>query len=169
MPLPRRSTWSTIFLMLISVTSRIAQFLPSFCCFHHVSAFRFTFPKYSAKTFVTKVTVSFEDIRFVVPLKIGDVKAEVTNTLENDYTEVWVFFSLILFHALFTSGIGNCSYSIGSKHHPQQPTKHSILLKSESKVDSASWWRFECFPVGSRTEDEVSQTCHSLYYSKAYW
>ena len=88
----------------------------------------FAFPKYSAKTFVTKVTASFEDIH---PLEDWWRKGR-SYQHSQECTEVWVFFPLILLHALLTSGFRNCSYSIGSKHHLQQPTKHSILLKSES-------------------------------------
>lgn len=97
---------------------------------------RFTFPKYEAKTFVTKVTVSFdsENLIFVVhlvPLKIGDVQAEVTKAIKSalslcfndDPAFCFIRLSradLCTVHKILPSGV------------TQHPTKHSIMPKSDA-------------------------------------
>ena len=91
----------------------------------------FTFPKYSDKTFVTKVKVSFEQFKFAVqlfPLAIDNVKAEVTNALRSALS--FEFSSPeFCFMRFSPKDINNFQKELGEMV-AQHPTKHSVLLKS---------------------------------------
>ena len=95
-------------------------------------------------------------------MEIGDIKAEVTSTLlkyELSSPSCWFMrFSCQDLEVALTALAVNVT---------QEPTKHSILSKSE-----LVFWMFiphdQCFKVRSTTEDERSQTHHPSYYNKSY-
>lgn len=92
----------------------------------------FTFPKYSDKTFVTKVKVSFEKFTFAVrlfPLAIDNVKAEVTNALRSALSFEFSSpqFCFMRFSRKDIDNVQNELRVMVAQH----PTRHSVLLKSD--------------------------------------